>query len=126
MSMYARAARCFGIVEMNRSESIATNDPIEFAKCFLNAGRVPDVVARCEQMRGVYANTKPFPFAHIGNDVGDLFEAVPEAGALTGGRFKRDLRFHFRNFPEHAIDGIHNFLKPSFFARAEVGSGMQN
>jgi len=79
MSIYARAALCFGIVEMNRSESFAANDPIEFAKCLLNPGRVPDVVARCEQMRGVYANTKPFRFAHIGNDVRDLFEAMPEA-----------------------------------------------
>src|SRR6266699_4371016 len=36
MSIHSRAARSFGIVDMNRNETIETDYAVELAKCFSN------------------------------------------------------------------------------------------
>jgi hypothetical protein len=37
VSIYSRTAPCLGIVYVNRNETIATDNAIEFVKCFLHA-----------------------------------------------------------------------------------------
>ncbi len=53
MSVHPRAARGFGIVQVNGSQAIETDHAIEFAKCFLDPGFIPGVVTGGENVRGV-------------------------------------------------------------------------
>ena len=121
----ARAARGFGIVQMKRDETIQSDDAIELAKRFL-ASFAADVVTGGKNMRGIETNTEPFRLADIGNDVGEMFEAMAEARTLAGGRFERDARFHFRNPAKTRSIDCDDSRQAGFFARAEMRAWMQN
>jgi hypothetical protein len=75
----ARATRSLGIIEVNRREPVATNDTIEFMKCFLNRNLRANVVAGSRNVSGIEANAEPLGLAHIVNDVRDLLELMTEA-----------------------------------------------
>jgi hypothetical protein len=126
MPIDARTARGLGIVEMNCGQTIVANDVIEFAKCFPYRGLAANVVAGGENVRGVKANTEPFGFAHIINDMSEMFETIAETRSLTRGRLQCDFGFHFRNRSEHAIDRLHDFRQARFLARAKMRPRMQH
>src|SRR5207249_10431926 len=76
MPVHPRAARGFGIVQMNGSEAIESDYAIEFAKRFLSPGFAADVAAGSENVRGVQTNTKAPRFADTRDDVRDVPEAM--------------------------------------------------
>src|SRR4029077_6480347 len=76
MPVHPGAARGFGIVQMNSSETVESDYAIEFAKRSLSPGFAADVVAGGENVRGVQTNTKALRFAHALDDVSDLLEAM--------------------------------------------------
>ena len=126
MPVHPRAARGFGIVQMNGSETIESDYAIEFAKRFLSPPFAADVVAGGENVRGVQTNTKALRFAHVLDDARDLLESVAETRALASGCFERDPRFDFRDFSKHAVDRGDDFFESGFFAGAEMRAGMKN
>ena len=77
-------------------------------------------------MRGIEANAEPFRLAHVLDDVREMLEAMAETRTLTGGRFERDLRFHFRQNRMHGVDRFDDSFQSGFFARAEMRARMQN
>ena len=76
VSIHPRTAHGFGIVHVNGGETVESDYAIEFAKCFLDPGFTPDVVAGGENVCGVETNTKALRFAHVLDDVTDLLEAM--------------------------------------------------
>src|SRR5207244_2089641 len=120
------SARGLRIVHVNRGETVETDYAIELAKRFLHPGLTSEVVARGEHVRSVETNAEAFRLARVFNDVGDLFETMPETRTLPGRCFERDPRFHFRNSAKHAIDRRDNLFETGFFARAEMRTRMQN
>src|ERR1700730_4258882 len=95
MSIHPRAACSFGIVHVNRRETLETDHSIEFTKCFLNTGFAADVVTGGEHVRRVEANAETLGLADVVDDVSDLLKFMAQTGALSGRRFERDFRFHF-------------------------------
>ena len=79
MSIHPRAARSFGIVQVNCDETIQANDAIEFAECLPNRGLAADVVAGSENMRGIEADTQSLRFAHAADNVREMLEFVAQA-----------------------------------------------
>src|SRR5207247_10222570 len=56
MSIHSRAARRFGIVDMNRNETIETDYAVELAKCFSNCCFTANVITGGEDRCGVEIN----------------------------------------------------------------------
>src|SRR4051812_6862152 len=122
----SRTTSGFRIVEMDRRKTLQANDPIEFTKHFPNSRFGADVVSGREYMRRVEANTETLRFPSIGEDVFDLLERAAEAGALSRGRFQRDLCFHFGYRGQNLIDRGHDCIKPAFFSGAEMCARMHH
>src|SRR6266700_7130558 len=78
MSIYARGANGFGIVDMHCNETIPTDEAIKFAKCFSNRRFIADVVTRGENMRGIETNTQALWLAHAADDVSEVLEFAPQ------------------------------------------------
>src|SRR5262249_18015401 len=85
-----------------------------------------DVVTGGVDVCRVEANAKPLGFAHVLNDVSELFEAMTETRALAGRGLERDLRFQFPFFSKHGIDRQDSLFETGFFAGAEMRAGMKN
>ena len=104
VSIYSRTANCFGIVYVNRNETIATNNAIEFMKCFPHSGFAADLVTCGEQMRGVQAHAQTLRFAHVRDNVREMLEPMADARTLAGRNLECDFRLYFWNFPKHLVD----------------------
>ena len=104
--VHARTAGRFGIVKMNRGQSIAADDAIELAKCFFDACFAANVITRSEDVRRIETNAQPFRFAHVCNNVSEMFKPIAETRTLAGGSFERDFRFHFWNRSEDDINRL--------------------
>jgi len=126
MPINARATHSFRIVQVNGREAVATNNSIEFTKCFLRPHLRTELITSGKEVSSIDANAEPFGLAHIANDVRNLFEAMTETRALASRSFERDLRFHPWDYTPHRIDRCGDFLQPGFFAGAEVCAGMHN
>src|SRR5207253_2439113 len=76
-----RATCSFGIVQMNCYQSVPRlrDNSIELAKCLLGRVLRADVVTGSKNVSSIEANADPFGLAHIGNNVGDVLEAMAEA-----------------------------------------------
>src|SRR5262249_15650494 len=99
VSIYSRTPSCLRIVSMNPNEPTATDDLIEFTKCFLHSWFATNLVTRGEQVCGIEAHAQPLWLAHVCNDVREMLESMTDARTLTGCNLKRDFRPHFWNFP---------------------------
>ena len=55
------------------------DNSIELAKCLLGRVLRADVVTGSKNVSRIEANADPFGLAHIGNNVGDVVEAMTEA-----------------------------------------------
>lgn len=78
MSIHPRAARRFGIVHVDRGETIATNYAIECQKRSLNGGFAPDIITGGENVRGIETNAKSLGLADVLYNISDLFKAMTE------------------------------------------------
>ena len=79
MSINARAACGFGIVEVNSNEPFPANHAIELAQRLSCRMFAADVVTRSEKMCGVKADTNAFWLAHIGDDESEMLEPMTDA-----------------------------------------------
>ena len=64
---------------MNRNETIQSDFPIEFAKCFSNAGFGADVVTRREKVRSIQTNAEALRFTDVVDDVREMLDAMTDA-----------------------------------------------
>src|SRR4030095_13571141 len=126
MSIDARANWGFGIVEVDRGEARESDHTIELTKSLLHASVGADLVAGREDVGSVEANAEALRLADVLYNISDLLEPVTEARALAGRCLERDLRFHFRDLAEDAIDRVDDLFEPGFFAGAEMRTRMQN
>src|SRR6185503_19944485 len=104
----ARTAVRFGIVKMNRGQSIPTDDAVELAKCFFDARFTANVVTRSKYMRRIEADAQSFGLAHVCDDVSEMFKPVAETRSLARGSFERDFGFHFWNRSQDHIDRLYD------------------
>jgi len=104
VSIYSRTAVGLGIVYVNRNESFATDDTIEFLKCFPRSGFAVDLIARGEHVRGIEAHTQSLRLASVRDYVREMLESMTDARTLAGRNLKRDFRFNFWNLPKHLVD----------------------
>ena len=77
-------------------------------------------------MRGVEADAKPFRFAHVLDDCGNLLEAIAKAWALTSRRLERDLRFRLRQNAVNRVNRIDDSGEPRFLAGTEMRAWMEH
>src|SRR5437762_6179252 len=109
---------------MQCRETVQPDHPIELAKGFPNRGFVADVVTGGEDVRGIETNAEPFRFTHVGDDGGEMLEAIAETRALAGRGLERDSGFDFRQAGEDLIERANYFREARGLSRAEMRSGM--
>src|SRR5262245_20404462 len=102
--IYSRTQTGLRIVYMNRNETIATDDAIEFSKCCSHSRFAANVVTRREKMRGVEAYAQSFRLAHVRNDMRDMLETMTDARTLASCNLQSNFRFHFWNYPKYFVD----------------------
>jgi hypothetical protein len=79
MSVHARTAGSFGIVQMNCREVSQPDYAMEFAKHFSNRRFASDIVTGRKNMRSIKADTQPPRFTHAADDVREMFKPISEA-----------------------------------------------
>src|SRR5215208_3775216 len=109
---------------MEGGEQLNADGLIEFRESSLIAFCSSDVVAGGKRVFRVETDAQAVTLSGGVDDVADLFEAIAEIGALTGGDLERHLDLEagagFMDFVERSGNGLY----PFGFAGADMGAGM--
>src|ERR1041384_8885779 len=77
-------------------------------------------------MGGIEAKAQPFRGLYSVENRSELVQAMPQAGALSGGIFQRDAHGSSLGCPKDLVQASHDLLEPRLFSRAAVGPGMHH
>ncbi len=98
---------------MHTFQKLKAHNPVETGESFVISGFGFYVVARSVRMAGIDAYAHPAFVLHAVDDGCQMFEAIAEVCALSGGIF--DNRSYAPGFVQDNVNGFGNSIQTGFF-----------
>ena len=126
VSIDAAAERSLRVVQVKGTQPVESDEPAELCEGRCVSFRRAKVVARCDQMAGVQADTHAAMVVHLRDDRRELFERRAECRSLPGRVLEKDHRLTPTPGAQQLEQRI-GYERQSFrFAPDRVSAGMED
>jgi len=115
-----------GVIQMERNDTLQTDQGNGTGDCLIPAGRSPDIIPSSEEVRRIDADREPGFGLHSLNDGCQVFQTLSEATPLPRSILERDSNRRSFCGLKDLIKRPHDAFDPEWFSGAQMGSGMQH